>query len=88
MDAWTLTLIVLLILFYLRKPLKKFLNDLSEVTFKAGPIETTAKRQQVIEAAASLFSLFLRGDKKVATEPMYPLLHPRKRMYRHGPRSE
>ncbi len=47
-------LIVLLILFYLRKPLKKFLDDLIEVTFKAGPIETTAKRQQVIEAAASL----------------------------------
>ncbi len=47
-------LIVLLILFYLRKPLNKFLDDLIEVTFKAGPIETTAKRQQVIEAAASL----------------------------------
>lgn len=45
---------VLLILFYLRKPLIKFLNDLGELTFKAGPIETTAKRQQVIEAAASL----------------------------------
>ncbi len=45
-------LIVLLILFYLRNPLKKFLEDLIEVTFKAGPIETTAKRKQV--AAASL----------------------------------
>src|SRR5713226_4884088 len=47
-------LIVLIILIYLRKPLKKFLDDLIEVTFKAGPIETTARRQQVIEAAASL----------------------------------
>lgn len=50
--AWPF--VVLLILFYLRNPLKKFLEDLIEVTFKAGPIETTAKRQQVMEAAASL----------------------------------
>jgi len=49
---WPLT--VLLILFYLRIPLKKFLDDLIEVNLKAGPFETTAKRKQIIEAAASL----------------------------------
>jgi CheY-like chemotaxis protein len=47
-------LIALVILFYVRTPLKKFLDDLIEVNLKAGPIETTAKRKQVIEAAASL----------------------------------
>ncbi len=47
-------LIVLIILFYARKPLKKFLEDLIEFNLKAGPIETTAKRKQLIEAAASL----------------------------------
>ncbi len=47
-------LIALIILLYLRVPLKKFLGDIFEVTLKAGPIETTAKRQQAIEAAASL----------------------------------
>ncbi len=47
-------LIALIILFYVRTPLKKFLEDLIEVNLKAGPIETTAKRKQIIEAAASL----------------------------------
>ncbi len=47
-------LIVLIIVFYLRTPLKRFLDDLIEVNLKAGPIETTAKRKQIIEAAASL----------------------------------
>jgi CheY-like chemotaxis protein len=49
---WPLS--VLIILFYVRTPLKKFLEDLIEVNLKAGPIETTAKRKQLIEAAASL----------------------------------
>lgn len=47
-------LIALVILFYVRTPLKKFLDDLIEVNLKAGPIETTVKRKQIIEAAASL----------------------------------
>jgi CheY-like chemotaxis protein len=47
-------LIALIVLFYVRTPLKKFLEDLIEVNLKAGPIETTAKRKQQIEAAASL----------------------------------
>lgn len=47
-------LVILIILFYLRTPLKRFLDDLIEVNLKAGPIETTAKRKQIIEAAASL----------------------------------
>ncbi len=47
-------LIILIILFYLRIPLKKFLDDIVEINLKAGPIETTAKRKQIIEAATSL----------------------------------
>ncbi len=47
-------LLALIILFYIRTPLRKFLEDLIEVNLKAGPIETTAKRKQIIEAAASL----------------------------------
>jgi CheY-like chemotaxis protein len=47
-------LVILIILFYLRTPLKRFLDDLIEVNLKAGPLETTAKRKQIIEAAASL----------------------------------
>src|SRR5215469_8860268 len=47
-------LIFLTLLLFLRNPLRKFIGDIIEVTFKAGPIETTAKRQQVIEVATSL----------------------------------
>ncbi len=47
-------LLVLIILLILRAPLKKFLGDIIEVTLKAGPIETTAKRQQIIEVGTSL----------------------------------
>jgi Response regulator containing CheY-like receiver, AAA-type ATPase, and DNA-binding domains len=47
-------LVILIILLYLRKPIKKFMDNLIEVNLKAGPLETTAKRQQLIEAAASL----------------------------------
>lgn len=47
-------LVVLLILFYLRKPLTKFLEEVIEVNFKAGPIETTARREKQMVVAASL----------------------------------
>jgi hypothetical protein len=47
-------LVILLILFYLRKPLRKFLEEIIEVNFKAGPIETTARRESQMVAAASL----------------------------------
>ena len=50
--AWPF--VVLLVLVYLRKPLKKFLEDVIEVNFKAGPIETTARRENRMVAAASL----------------------------------
>jgi len=46
-------LVALFILAYLRAPLKKFIENVNEINLKAGPIETTAKRQ-TIEAAASL----------------------------------
>jgi CheY-like chemotaxis protein len=54
LNAISWPLIIFIFLLYLRKPLKKFIGDIVEVTFKAGPIETTAKRQHLIEAAASL----------------------------------
>ncbi len=47
-------LVVLIILLILRAPLKKFLGDIIEVSLKAGPFETTAKRQQIIEVGTSL----------------------------------
>jgi CheY-like chemotaxis protein len=47
-------LVVLIILIYLQTPIKKFLDELIEVNLKAGPIETTAKRKQIIEVATSL----------------------------------
>ncbi len=47
-------LIVLIILLSLRKPLTTFIENLIEVNLKAGPIETTAKRQQLTQAAALL----------------------------------
>ena len=51
--AWPLVILVLLL--FLRRPLKKFLEDIVEINFKAGPIETTAKRQQqLIVASTSL----------------------------------
>lgn len=48
-------LVVLFILIYFGNPLKKFLSDIGEFSFKAGAsgLEATAKRQQ-IEAAALL----------------------------------
>jgi CheY-like chemotaxis protein len=47
-------LLILAILFVLRTPIKKFLGDMIEVNLKAGPLETTARRQQAIEAATLL----------------------------------
>jgi CheY-like chemotaxis protein len=47
-------LIVLVILIYLRRPLKRFIENMVEITFTAGPVSTTAKRQQIIDAAVSL----------------------------------
>lgn len=54
-QALSWPLLVLFILIYFGKPLKKFLSDVGEFTFKAGAsgLEATAKRQQ-IEAAALL----------------------------------
>jgi CheY-like chemotaxis protein len=51
--SWPLITLVLILI--LRTPLKKFLNDLIEFNIKAGPLETTAKRQQtVLEISTSL----------------------------------
>src|SRR6185437_16290832 len=47
-------LIVLIIVFYLRAPLKKFIDNTVKVSLKAGPIETVAESRQAIEVATSL----------------------------------
>lgn len=47
-------LIVLIIVFYLRAPLKKFIDNTVKVSLKAGPIETVAESRQAIEIATSL----------------------------------
>ncbi len=65
-------LIALLLLLFLRNPLKKFISDLIEVTFKAGPIETTAKRQQVIEVATSLGAATVHWQDKTQDEVQLP----------------
>jgi CheY-like chemotaxis protein len=54
LQAIVWPLIVLIILLTLRTPLQRFFEELIEVNLKAGPIETTVKRKQLFEAAASL----------------------------------
>ncbi len=49
--AWPL--IILIILLILRNPLKKFLENIGEINLKAGPFETTAKRQQQLLVAST-----------------------------------
>jgi CheY-like chemotaxis protein len=49
---WPMT--VLLIAFYLRIPIKRFIGEIIEVSLRAGPIETTAKSKQALEIATSL----------------------------------
>ncbi len=54
LQAISWPLVILIIVLVLRAPLKKFLGDIIEINLKAGPFETNAKRQQIIEVAASL----------------------------------
>lgn len=54
LQAISWPLVILIIVLVLRAPLKKFLGDIIEINLKAGPFETTAKRQQIIDVAASL----------------------------------
>lgn len=63
-------LLVLFILLYFGTPLKKFLSDVGEFTFKAGTsgLEATAKRQQ-IEAAALLGAASARSDPSAEKSP-------------------
>jgi CheY-like chemotaxis protein len=63
LQAISWPLIVVFILLYLRAPLTRFLDNIIEVTLKAGPIETSAKRKQ-IEAAASLGAATVVGSKQ------------------------
>ncbi|BCL78227.1 response regulator [Ktedonobacteria bacterium brp13] len=50
--VWPCAIVFTLV--YLGTPLKKFLTNLSEITFTAGPLETTVKRQEILQAAISL----------------------------------
>ena len=69
-KALSWPLIVLFILIYFGNPLKKFLSDIGEFTFKAGAsgLEATAKRQQIeaaalLGAASTKFTESSRGQK-------------------------
>ena len=58
-------LLVLFLILYFGAPLKKFLSDIGEFTFKAGAsgLEATAKRQQIESAAwLSAASAIRTGD--------------------------
>ena len=54
-EAFAWPMLIVFLVLYFGKPLKKFLGDIGEFTFKAGTsgLEATARRQQ-IKAAASL----------------------------------
>jgi CheY-like chemotaxis protein len=65
-------IIVLIILLFLRDPLKKFIGGIIEVTLKAGPIETTAKRQQIIEVATSLGAATAHWQDKAQDDLQVP----------------
>jgi CheY-like chemotaxis protein len=64
-------LLVLLALIYFGAPLKKFLRDVSEFTFRAGAsgLEATAKRQQ-IEAAAMLGAASTKPGPSATDKPV------------------
>lgn len=72
LQAMSWPLVVFFILFYFDVPLKKFLTDMGEFSFKAGTsgLEATAKRQQV-EAAALLGAASARksGDSEDTEVP-------------------
>lgn len=68
-QALSWPLIVFFILIYFGAPLKKFLSDIGEFTFKAGAsgLEATAKRQQ-IEAAALLGAASVKSTELPAEQ--------------------
>ena len=48
--------VVIFLVFRFGEPLRRFLGALGELTFKAGGVEATARKQQQAEAASSLFA--------------------------------
>jgi len=66
--AWPL--IVLIVAIYLRKPVRKFIGEITEVNLKAGPVETTARSKQALEIAASL------GAATAQIQENSDLIHP------------
>jgi CheY-like chemotaxis protein len=61
-------LIILSILLYLRGPLKKFLDNLNEFTFKFGSVEATARRQLQVGIALGAANVEQKVDSKASTE--------------------
>jgi hypothetical protein len=72
-------LIILIIVLVLRNPLKKFLDNLNEFDLKAGPIETTAKRQEtLLEISTSLGAAIAYHGKDPNLEDNRPELDEKK----------
>lgn len=72
-------LIILIIVLVLRTSLKKFLDNLIEFNLKAGPIETTAKRQQtLLEISTSLGAAIAYHGKDPNQEDNRPELDEKK----------
>nr|HET6903841.1 response regulator [Ktedonobacteraceae bacterium] len=79
LQAISWPLIILIIVLVLRAPLKNFLDNLIEFNLKAGPIETTAKRQQtILEISTSLGAAIAYHGKDPNQEDNRPELDEKK----------
>ncbi len=64
------------ILFFFRQPLRKFLDSIVEVNFKAGPIETSARRDKIIELSTSLGAATAHWSDVISGEQAAPGVAP------------
>src|SRR5207302_149326 len=79
LQAVSWPLIILIIVLALRTPLKRFLDNLIEFNLKAGPIETTAKRQEtLLEISTSLGAAIAYHGKDPNQEDNRPELDEKK----------
>lgn len=67
--VWPMALVIIII--YFRDSLKKFFENLSELTFKAGGLEASAKRRQ-FEAAALLGAAMEKQSREVPSDQIIP----------------
>lgn len=70
--AWQL--VVVFIVIFLGKPLKKIISNVSEFSFKAGEFEAQAKTRE-IEAAAAIGAAIAKKDSELSTEDETSIEH-------------